>query len=131
MPSDALLAWRNDRIPRLQYVEADCLHLEGLHQSAPERVQEFVRSYAVLLSSEFQGFCRELHSECADKLVDAIAPVHVQVVLRAQCTYGRKLDTGNPNPGNLGADFNRYGVDPWPALLALDPGHAARQHRLA
>jgi hypothetical protein len=131
MPSAALLAWQADRMPRLQNVEADCLHLEALHAADPVRVQEHIRAYAVLLSSEFQGFCRELHDGCAKKLVDSVIPVALQAVLRSQCVYGRKLDSGNPNPGNLGADFNRYLFDFWPAVLASDPGHAARQHRLA
>jgi hypothetical protein len=131
MPSDALLAWRTDRIPRLQNVEADCLHLEVLHAAAPDRVQEYIRAYAVLLCSEFQGFCRDLHSECADRLVDSVNPVALRAVLRSQCVYGRKLDGGNPNSGNLGADFNRYLFAFWPAVLALDPAHTARQHRLA
>lgn len=131
MPSDALLAWQNERVPRLQNVEADCLYLELLHAADPDRVQEYVRSYAVLLSSEFQGFCRDLHTECADRLVDSVNPDALRGVLRLQSIYGRKLATGNANAGNLGADFNRYGLDFWPAVLALDPGHAARQHRLA
>lgn len=131
MPSDALHDWQTDRLPRLRNVEVDCLYLEALHAADPQRVQEFIRSYAVLLSSEFQGFCRDLHSECADRLVDAITPVGLQTVLRLQCMYGRKLKTGNPTPGTLGADFNRFGFDLWPGVLALDPGHAARQHRLA
>jgi hypothetical protein len=131
MPSDALLAWQNDRLPRLVNVEADCLHLQALHVAAPDRVQEFIRSYAVLLSSEFQGFCRDLHDECADKLVASVAPVPLQDVLRWQCGYGRKLETGNPNPGNLGADFNRYNLDFWTKVLVMDPSHSARRHRLA
>jgi hypothetical protein len=130
MPSDALLAWRTDRIPRLQKVEADCLHLEALHASDPARAQEYICSYAVLLSSEFQGFCRDLHEECARSLV-ASAPLALKTVLRSQCVFGRKLDTGNPNSGNLGADFNRFDLDLWAAVLAIDPGHAARRYRLA
>jgi hypothetical protein len=130
MPSDALVVWRAERIPRLQAVEADCLHLEGLHAADPDRVQEYIRAYAVLLCSEFQGFCRDLHTECADRLVDSVSPAPLRTVLRVQCFYGRKLDTANPNAGNLGADFNRYGLDFWPAVLATDPGHAARQPRL-
>src|SRR5438874_3427598 len=102
MPSNALLAWKADRITRLQHVEADCLHLETLHAASPDRVQEYIRSYAVLLSSEFQGFCRDLHNEGADRLVDAINPALLRRVLRSQCSYGRQLDTGNPNAGNLG-----------------------------
>jgi len=41
------------------------------------------------------------------------------------------LDTGNPNDGHLGADFNRYGFDFWDEVEAADPGHAARRIRLA
>jgi hypothetical protein len=131
MPSDALSTWRAERTIRLRNVEADCLHLATVHAADPNRVQEYIRSYAVLLSAEFQGFCRNLHSECADRLIDSVAPATRAAVLRAQCFHGRKLDTGNPNPGNLGADFNRYALDFWSEVLALDPGHAARLHRLA
>ena len=131
MPSDALLAWQNDRLPRLVNVEADCLHLQALHAAAPARAQEFIRSYAVLLSSEFQGFCRKLHDECADKLIASVAPVSLQDMLRLQCVYGRKLETGNPNVGNLGADFNRFNFDFWTAVLAIAPSHTVRRHRLA
>ena len=131
MPSNALLTWRGDRIPRLQNVEADCLHLEALHAATPNRVQEYIRSYAVLLCSEFQAFCRDLHDDCADNFVASATPIPLQRLLRLQCVYGRKLDTGTPNPGNLGADFNRYSLDLWMAVLAMDPGHASRRHRLA
>ena len=121
MPSDALVAWQTERMPRLQMVEVDCLHLEALHAAAPNRVQEFIRSYAVLLSAEFQGFCRDLHDKCAESLVDSVNPPALQAVLRSQCRYGRKLDTGNPNPGNLGADFNRYLFEFWDEVLVVDP----------
>jgi hypothetical protein len=131
MPSDALIAWQTDRIPRLQNVEADCLHLAALHAADPGRVQEYIRSYAVLLCSEFQGFCRELHTESVDRLVDSVGPPALRDVLWTQCVYGRKLATGNPNAGNLGADFNRFAFDFWPAVFALDPNHAPRQHRLS
>ncbi len=130
MPSDALVAWQTKRMPRLQMVEADCLHLEALHAADPSRVQVFIRSYAVLLSAEFQGFCRHLHDKCADGLVDSVNPLALQDVLRSQCVHRRKLDTGNANPDNLRDDFNRYQLDFWAAVLAVDPGHAARKSRL-
>jgi hypothetical protein len=116
---------------RLQNVESDCLHLEGLHAAAPNRVQEYIRAYAVLLSAEFQGFCRELHDECTDKLVASVKPVPLQDVLRSQCIYGRKLDTSNPNEGNLGADFNRFQLKFWDEVTALDPTHQTRRGRLS
>jgi hypothetical protein len=116
---------------RLQEVEADCLHLEALHAAVPDRAQQYIRAYAVLLSSEFQGFCRDLHTECADRLVDSVAPPPLRATLRTQCLFGRKLETGNPSSSNLGADFNRYNLDFWASVDALDPTHAARRHRLA
>jgi hypothetical protein len=85
MPSDALIVWQAERIRRLQNVEADCLHLEAVHAMDPVRVQEHIRLYAVALSAEFQGFCRDLHSECADRLVDSVNPVALRRVLRSQC----------------------------------------------
>ena len=32
--------------------------------------------------------------------------------------FGRKLDHGNPNAGNLGADFGRLGLPFWSAVDA-------------
>jgi hypothetical protein len=42
----------------------------------------------------------------------------------------RKLDSGNPNPGNLGSDFARFGLQLWPVLRALSRHTAARQRAL-
>ena len=111
MPSDALLAWQTDRMPRLQKVEDDCIHLEALHPADAGRVQEFIRSYAVLLFAEFQGFCRDLHDECAEKFVDSVNPAPLRDVLRSQCVFRTKLDTSNPNPDSLREAFTRYGFD--------------------
>ena len=37
---------------------------------------------------------------------------------------------GNPNPGNLGADFGRFGLNFWKAVQADDPGNDRRQRLL-
>lgn len=34
----------------------------------------------------------------------------------------RKLDQGNPGPGNLGSDFGIFGASFWPEVQRLDPG---------
>jgi hypothetical protein len=131
MPSDSLVTWQTERMIRLQNIEADCLHLEAMHTATPDRVQEYVRAYGVLLSSEFQGFCRDLHSECSEIIVSTVVPLALRAALRVQCYHGRKLDMGNPNPGNIGADFNRFNLVFWSAVLALDPvGHTARRDQL-
>jgi hypothetical protein len=43
---------------------------------------------------------------------------------------GRKLDHGNPNPGNLGSDFGRLGIAFWPTVNALDNRNPARRAAL-
>ena len=51
-------------------------------------------------------------------------------ILRVVLTRGRKLDSGNPNPGNLGADFSRLGMQFWPAVVAVDAQCQSRKDRL-
>jgi hypothetical protein len=69
-------------------------------------------AYAVLLSSQFQRFCRDLHTEAATFLKQLVPSV-IQPTLFSLLTQGRKLDTGNPNPGNIGNDYDRIGLRFW------------------
>lgn len=87
-------------------------------------------AYAMLVSSQFQGFCRDLHTEAADFVVANTQPVGSADMLRMLLTQGRKLDHGNPNPGNLGSDFARFGMRLWRAVRAIDAHAASRQERL-
>jgi hypothetical protein len=75
-------------------------------------------AYAVLLASQFQGFCRDLHSECITYIVRAVAPALLQSVLRAEFRFNRGLDKNNANPATLGSDFNRLGVEFWVSVSA-------------
>jgi hypothetical protein len=111
-------------------VEADCVLLEGHHVADPDRVQAYIRSYALLLNAEFQAYCRDLHDECAKKVADSVSPPAVQALFRSQSIYGRKLDVGNPTLSNLCSDFNRFQFDLSPKLTTADPGHEARIRRL-
>jgi len=43
---------------------------------------------------------------------------------------GRKLNQGNPNPGNLGSDFNRLGLVFWDEVRNLDLNNQGLQDRL-
>jgi hypothetical protein len=70
----------------------------------------------MLLASQFQGFCRDLHSECVDHFLAAIAPAALRSLVRAEFTRGRHLDRGNAQPSSLGADFGRLGIDLWDGL---------------
>jgi hypothetical protein len=87
-------------------------------------------AYAVLLSSQFQGYCRDLHSEAAAHLAQQLPRAALAQVFLGGLTQGRKLDQGNPNPSNLGADFSRLGMSFWPDLQKLDRRTTDRQQRL-
>lgn len=92
--------------------------------------QQLNQAYAVMVASQFQGYCRDLHTEAVDHLVSALHPAALGTIVRASLTESRKLDSGNPNAGNLGSDFGRLGVGFWPEVLAADDRSAVRKERL-
>ncbi len=83
--------------------------------------QQLTRAYAVLLASQFQGFCRDLHSESVDYLVATIMPTILQSIVRTQLRQSRQLDRLNAQPGSLGADFGRFGMEFWKEVESHDP----------
>lgn len=113
MPSGSLNRWNTERAARLNQFEA--AH-HGLNANRGRRYAtlQINHAYAVILSSQFQGYCRDLHSECVRNLsskieIVGVPPLALRDVLEAEFLFGRKLDQGNPNPSNLGSDFNRMG----------------------
>lgn len=123
------LAWRHwcrERVSGLDELEAAHAHVR---HAGSRRTLQLVHGYAVLLASHFQGFCRSLHDEAVDHVVGPLAP-RLRSLVREQFFVSRKLDTGNANPGNIGADFGRLGLELWPAAAAIDRRTAARRGRL-
>jgi len=51
-------------------------------------------------------------------------------VLRGELVGDRKLDRGNPNPGNIGTDFARLGLRIRDTVKALDRKNEARKQLL-
>ncbi len=104
----------------------------ALGGSSPGRryaTQQINQSYLVMLSSHFQQFCRDLHSEAVDHMLRGLDPALLPIFLSA-LTSDRKLDRGNPTPGNLGSDFGRLGMTFWPDVNVLHRHNAARAKRL-
>src|SRR4051794_12152503 len=105
MPSVALQTWQTTRAALLDEIESAHRSVGGAGPGRRTATQQLNLAYAVLLSSHFQGFCRDLHTESADFLAAQITPASLQAVIRTEWQVGRKLDQGNPTPGNIGADF--------------------------
>lgn len=57
-------------------------------------------------------------------------PAILHTALRAEFVLARKLDHGNPNPGNIGSDFTRLGIDFWSEVRAADSRNKIRQERI-
>lgn len=129
MPSNELLKWKTERNKELNEIVAAHRSVGGVKRGRRFATQQINHAYAMLLSSQFQGFCRDLHSEAADFLA-AVVPASLRDVITSEFRYGRKLDSGNPNPGNIGADFNRFGFVLWTQLIQQDSLNSARKDEL-
>lgn len=116
MGSIALRRWQTEGESRLDEIAAAHAAVGGSGPGRRYATQEINHAYAVLVASQFQRFCRDLHTEAVEHIVAHVAPLAVQSVLRTRLLEGRKLDQGNPNPSNLGSDFGRLGFNFWTAV---------------
>ncbi len=126
MPSAALTYWTADRTAGLDDIHAQCA--AGLTSPAPNArlADENLRGYVMLLSAHFQGFCRDLHTECIQVVCNAIpASIEMRLMVQLQSLGGRDLDAGNARYEAIREDFERFGVDLRTGLGA-DPANAAR-----
>lgn len=137
MPSRSWQEWNSTRASKLDEIEAAHRSIGGTARGRRYATEQINHAFAVLLASQFQGLCRDLHSECVDSIVRtvapivaAVAPAILQSMLRAVFVLGRYLDKGNANPGNIGADFSRLGVQFWTQVYADDSGNAKRRELL-
>jgi hypothetical protein len=128
--SAALDEWNTGRQVALDEIEDAHRSIGGTARGRRYATQQINQAYAVLLSSQFQGFCRGLHSECADFVVRIALPGGIQPALRALLVENRKLDKGNPNPGNIGSDFARFGLRFWDEVRNHDARTQSRLNRL-
>ena len=128
MPSMALMNWRSDRISRLTEVDAHCATVDALVPPNPTFLDETLRGYVLHLSAHFQGFCRDLYSECSQIWIAAI-PVGFQLSAQTQFSAQLGLEKGNPSYDHIRRDFNRFGFDlalrvsPVEALLITQLSH--------
>jgi hypothetical protein len=118
MASKALVGWRKRSTRVLDEIEAAHGLVGGRTAAGRFAAQQINHAYVVLLCSQY---CRDLHTESIGALTSVIGVDPKMVILKNELSERRKLDAGNPNPGNLGADFGRLGVDFWNVVDAYDP----------
>ncbi len=126
MPSVALQDWSGWRAAVLNEIEHAHRSVGGTGRGRRYLTQQINQAYAILLSSQFQGFCRDLHTESVGHLLTPVASPVLAATYRDNLLFGRKLDKGNPNPDNIRSDFKRLGLSFW---QAVDSDHPRSPHR--
>jgi hypothetical protein len=108
MPSFSLKRWQNDRKPRLAEIDAHCAAAAALAPPNVLLAEESLRGYVMLLSGHFQGFCRDLYTECM-QVFAAHVPLAHKATIQVQFTTELKLNSNNPTVETLRKDFERFG----------------------
>ena len=129
MSSHSLTRWTIERAEALDEIENAHVIVGGTERGRRYATQQINYSYTGLLSSHFQGFCRDLHSECIDHILGMV-PAQLRIFMRVEFIWNRSLARGNPHPGAIGSDFNRLGVDLWTEVYALDARNGRRRELL-
>jgi len=129
MPSRALRHWQTRSRKVLDEFEAAHALVGGTPAARRFARQQIAQAYVVLLCSQFQKFCRDLHSEAADRMSSSL-DVPLDKIFFKALTSGRKLDIGNASPSNLGSDFGRLGVGFWDEMRLHNARNAERQRLL-
>jgi hypothetical protein len=117
MPSAALATWQTGRLSRLDELESAHAAVGGSGPGRRYATEQINRAYVVAISSQFQAFCRDLHSEAAIFLVGFVAPSVLQPIFLQALESNRQLDRGNVQPGSLGSDFGRFGIEFWDDVI--------------
>ena len=130
MPSASLERWTNERQVALDEIESAHQSIGGSGPGRRFATLQINYAYTMLLSAQFQAYCRDLHNECVVFLVQGVRPVVWSHILRSALVRNRKLDHGNPSPANIGSDFGHFGVVFWQDVRQLDLRNEGRQELL-
>jgi hypothetical protein len=130
MPSRSLTIWRGDQAVKLNELENAHIAVGGIGPGRRYATEQINHAYLIAVAAQFQAYCRNLHSEAADYLVSYVSPVALQLVVSLSLTQGRRIDRGNAQPGSIGEDFKRFGLDLWNEVKGRDSRNARRQERL-
>ncbi len=129
MPSPAFTTWSTSSAEALSQLEAAHSAVGGTRAERRTNTLQLNYAYVLLLSAHFQAYCRALHTDATQLLVDAIDP-GIGAVLDTSLSFRRQLDSGNAQPAALAADFSRFDFVFWTAVETTDTRNAARRRKL-
>src|SRR5437870_1820031 len=103
MPSSSLQRRFAERATALDEMERAHRALRGSGPGVRTATLQINQAYTMMLSGQFQGYCRAFQDECANLLAAQIADPNLRSVFRFNLEVHRRLNHGNPTPGNIGA----------------------------
>jgi len=81
MPSRSFNLWLSERRQALDQIAAAHVAVGGAGPGRRYATEQINQAYAMLLSSQFQGFCRDLHSEAVDHICGPVAAGNIRMLL--------------------------------------------------
>ena len=114
--------WQTDRMVRLGHVDLHCVGLFP-HPPVPPPVmgappappavppplsEAFLQGYVMLLSGHFQGFCRDLYTECSQVLIEAV-PANLKATVQFQFATELRLRPPDLRDFALAPDWTLWG----------------------
>jgi hypothetical protein len=130
MASASYSKWLGERRKKLLEIRSAHHAVGGTGPGRRTATQQINQAYALLVLAQFQGFCRDLHTEAADWISTAMPTPELAGIFRTTLTSERKLDRGNANSDNIRKDFNRLEMSLWDDVSAHDPRSAGRRKKL-
>jgi hypothetical protein len=121
MASKALTKWHTVRHQELDELLHAHAKIGGGGPGRRYTTEQLNFAYLVAVAAQFQGFCRDLHSEAVGAFA-AAAPTTLSTILYSTLTKNRSLDKGNANGGTIADDFGRLGMTSFWDLVAVDGG---------
>lgn len=110
--SKALRTWRGDRARRLDNLVVAHQAIAGPGRGRKWLTAEINHAMFVRLTTELQGFARELHTEAADHIIakKLASDPAMGTIVRALLMSHRQLDRFNPSWANICNDFGHFGI---------------------
>lgn len=127
MVSRALTRWNTTSASKLDQVASAHSAIGGKKPGRRFATDQINHAYLVLLAGAFQGFCRDLHTECVTALLGSLGAAQpVEAVLLANAMQSRQLDARNATRSTIQVDFTRLGLQVLAHLKATRPSNEKR-----
>lgn len=113
MVSSALKSWRGKRRDDIDQLLSTHRVITGGRRGRQWETEHMNFALITRLAAEFQGYCRDLHTEAVDHIVTmaSIPNPNLNLIFRSAYIDRRMLKVGNPSWANLCKDFNMFGMD--------------------